>query len=432
MQRFLDDYFCLTAHGSSVALEVNAGLTTFLAMAYITVVNPLILTDAGMDFGAVFVATCAASAFGCLVMGLVANYPIGLAPGMGQNAFFTYAIVIGSGQPWQSALGAVFISGILFILISLSPLRAWLINSIPRNLKLGMAAGIGFFLALIALKNAGIVAASEATLITLGDLKSFPAVMALLGFFVITALASRGLRSAVILGIAFASVIGWLTGHADFIGFASRPPSVEPVLFQLDIKQAFDLSMLSIILTLLLVDLFDTAGTLVGVATRANLVDADGKLHRLDRALVADSSATVVGALLGTSSTTSFVESAAGVESGGRTGLTAVTVGILFLVCLLFAPLAQSIPAYAASAALLFVAGSMAQSLLDIEWQDITEAAPAITTALMMPFSFSIADGIGVGFISFVLIKVVAGRQHDVPMALWLVAAVFGAKFSLL
>ena len=210
------------------------------------------------------------------------------------------------------------------------------------------------------------------------------------------------------------------------------PPSVEPVLFQLDIGQAFDLSMLSIILTLLLVDLFDTAGTLVGVATRANLVDADGKLRRLDGALVADSGATVVGALLGTSSTTSFVESAAGVESGGRTGLTAVTVGILFLICLLFAPLAQSIPAYAASAALLFVAGSMAQSLLDIEWQDITEAVPAITTALMMPFSFSIADGIGVGFISFVLIKFVSGRQHDVPMALWLVAAVFGAKFSLL
>ena len=326
MANLINNFFEIDERGSSISHELNAGMTTFLAMVYITVVNPLILTDAGMDFGAVFVATCAAAAFGCLVMGLVSNYPIGLAPGMGQNAFFTYAIVIGSGQPWQSALGAVFISGVLFLSISLSPLRAWLINSIPRNLKFGMAAGIGFFLALIALKNAGIVTASDATLITLGDLKSFPAVMALLGFFVITALASRGLRSAVILGVAFASVIGWFTGQADFIGFASMPPSVEPVLFQLDIGQAFDLSMLSIILTLLLVDLFDTAGTLVGVATRANLVGADGKLHRLDRALIADSSATVVGALLGTSSTTSFVESAAGVESGGRTGLTAVTV----------------------------------------------------------------------------------------------------------
>ena len=432
MRGFIDNYFGLTAHGSSIAQEVNAGLSTFLAMAYITVVNPLILSDAGMDFGAVFVATCAAAAFGCLVMGLVANYPIALAPGMGQNAFFTYAIVLGSGQPWQTALGAVFISGILFILISLSPLRAWLINSIPRNLKLGMAAGIGFFLALIALKNAGIVTASEATLITLGDLTSFPAIMGLLGFFVITALAARGFRGAVILGIAATSITGWLSGQAEFIGFASTPPSIQPVFFQLDIRQALDLSLLSVILTLLLVDLFDTAGTLVGVATRANLVDENGRLHRLDRALLADSSATAVGALLGTSSTTSFVESAAGVESGGRTGLTACAVGILFLVCLLFAPLAQSVPAYAASAALLFVAGSMAQSLLEIEWQDLTEAAPAVMTALMMPFSFSIADGIGLGFISFVLIKTVSGRKRDIPLALWIIAAVFAAKFVLL
>ena len=432
MRGFIDDYFGLTTYGSSIAQEVNAGLSTFLAMAYITVVNPLILSDAGMDFGAVFVATCAAAAFGCLVMGLVANYPIALAPGMGQNAFFTYAIVLGSGQPWQTALGAVFISGILFILISLSPLRAWLINSIPRNLKLGMAAGIGFFLALIALKNAGIVTASEATLVTLGDLTSFPAMMGLLGFFVITALAARGFRGAVILGIAATSITGWLSGQTDFIGFASTPPSIQPVFFQLDIRQALDLSLLSVIFTLLLVDLFDTAGTLVGVATRANLVDENGRLHRLNRALLADSSATAVGALLGTSSTTSFVESAAGVESGGRTGLTACAVGLLFLVCLLFAPLAQSVPAYAASAALLFVAGSMAQSLLEIEWQDLTEAAPAIMTALLMPFSFSIADGIGLGFISFVLIKTVSGRKRDIPLALWIIAAVFAAKFALL
>ena len=432
MINLINDFFEIDERGSSISHELNAGMTTFLAMVYITVVNPLILTDAGMDFGAVFVASCAAAAFGCLVMGLVANYPIALAPGMGQNAFFTYAIVLGSGQPWQTALGAVFISGILFILISLSPLRAWLINSIPRNLKLGMAAGIGFFLALIALKNAGIVTASEATLITLGDLTSFPAMMGLLGFFVITALAARGFRGAVILGIAAASITGWLSGEAEFIGFASTPPSIQPVFFQLDIRQALDLSMLSVILTLLLVDLFDTAGTLVGVATRANLVDENGRLHRLDRALLADSSATAVGALLGTSSTTSFVESAAGVESGGRTGLTACAVGILFLVCLLFAPLAQSVPAYAASAALLFVAGSMAQSLLEIEWQDLTEAAPAIMTALLMPFSFSIADGIGLGFISFVLIKTVSGRKRDIPLALWIIAAVFAAKFALL
>ena len=430
MGNFLNDYFDLVGRGTTVSRELNAGLTTFLAMAYITVVNPLILSDAGMDFGAVFVATCTAAAFGCLVMGLLANYPVGLAPGMGQNAFFTYAVVIGSGQPWQAALGAVFISGILFVLISLSPLRAWLINSIPRNLKLGMAAGIGFFLAFIALKNAGVVVPSKATFITLGDLKSFAAVMALLGFFAITAMAARGIRSAVIIGMGVISLIAWFSGQANFVGVIAAPPSMQPVFMQLDIVQALDISMLSIILTLLLVDLFDTAGTLVAVATRAKMVDAEGRLRRLNRALIADSSATVVGALMGTSSTTSYVESAAGVESGGRTGLTAVVIGALFLLCLLFAPLAQSIPAYAAAAALLFVSGSMAQSLLGIDWEDITEATPAIITALMMPFSFSIADGIGIGFISFVIIKAAAGRYREIPAAIIFIAAVFAAKFA--
>ena len=430
MGNFLNDYFDLAGRGTTVPRELNAGLTTFLAMAYITVVNPLILSDAGMDFGAVFVATCTAAAFGCLVMGLLANYPVGLAPGMGQNAFFTYAVVIGSGQPWQAALGAVFISGILFVLISLSPLRAWLINSIPRNLKLGMAAGIGFFLAFIALKNAGVVVPSTATFITLGDLKSFAAVMALLGFFAITAMAARGIRGAVIIGMGVISLIAWFSGQANFVGVIAAPPSMQPVFMQLDIVQALDISMLSIILTLLLVDLFDTAGTLVAVATRAKMVDAEGRLPRLNRALIADSSATVVGALMGTSSTTSYVESAAGVESGGRTGLTAVVIGALFLLCLLFAPLAQSIPAYAAAAALLFVSGSMAQSLLGIDWEDITEATPAIITALMMPFSFSIADGIGIGFISFVIIKATAGRYREIPAAIIFIAAVFAAKFA--
>lgn len=430
MGNFLNTYFDLAGRGTTVSRELNAGLTTFLAMAYITVVNPLILSDAGMDFGAVFVATCTAAAFGCLVMGLLANYPVGLAPGMGQNAFFTYAVVIGSGQPWQAALGAVFISGILFVLISLSPLRAWLINSIPRNLKLGMAAGIGFFLAFIGLKNAGVVVPSSATFITLGDLKSFSAVMALLGFFAITAMAARGVRSAVIIGMGVISLIAWFSGQADFVGVIAAPPSMQPVFMQLDIAQALDISMLSIVLTLLLVDLFDTAGTLVAVATRAKMVDAQGRLPRLNRALIADSSATVVGALMGTSSTTSYVESAAGVESGGRSGLTAVVIGALFLLCLLFAPLAQSIPAYAAAAALLFVSGSMAQSLLGIDWEDITEATPAIITALMMPFSFSIADGIGIGFISFVIIKATAGRYREIPAAIIFIAAVFAAKFA--
>jgi len=428
----VDRFFGLSANGTDFSREVTAGLTTFLAMAYITVVNPLILSDAGMDFGAVFVATCCAAAFGSLVMGLVANYPIGLAPGMGQNAFFTYAVVVGSGHPWQTALGAVFLSGILFVLISLLPIRAWLINSIPRNLKLGMAAGIGFFLAFIAMKNAGIIQANTATFVSLGDLISFGPLLAFTGFFAITAMAAMGYRSAVILGMILVSVIGWISGQADFIGVVSAPPSAAPVLMQLDIAAALDISMLSVVLTLLLVDVFDTAGTLVGVATRGKMMDAAGRLPRLGRALVADSSATAVGALLGTSSTTSFIESAAGVESGGRTGLSAVVIGVAFLLCLVLAPLAQSIPSYAAAAALLFVSAAMAQSLVDLDWQDITESSPAIITALVMPLSFSVANGIGVGFISYVAIKLMAGRIRDVPVAVLLVALVFAAKFIFL
>lgn len=432
MEKSLDEYFGLTDHGTTLSREVLAGLTTFLAMAYITVVNPLILSDAGMNFGAVFVATCLAAALGSLVMGLVANYPIGLAPGMGQNAFFTYAVVVGSGHPWQAALGAVFISGVLFVIISLLPIRAWLINSIPRNLKLGMAAGIGFFLAFIAMKNAGIVVENPATLVSLGNLIAFSPIMALIGLFAITALTAMGKRSAVIIGMLLVSLVGWFSGQAEFFGLVAAPPSAAPVFLQLDIAAALDISMLSVILTLLLVDVFDTAGTLVAVATRADLVDEKGNLPRLGKALFADSGATAVGALLGTSSTTSFIESAAGVESGGRTGLAAVVVGLLFLLCLLLAPLAQSIPGYAAAAALLFVSASMAQSLVGVDWSDVTESTPALLTAIMMPLSFSVADGIGIGFISYVSIKLLAGRHVDVPAAVYVVALVFAVKFAFL
>ena len=426
---FLERHFDLSGHGTSVRREAMAGVTTFLAMAYITVVNPSILSEAGMDFGAVFVATCLAAAIGSLIMGLAANYPVALAPGMGQNAFFTYGIVLGSGHPWQTALGAVFVSGVIFVVLSLLPIREWLINSIPRNLKYGMAAGIGLFLAFIALQNAGVAIANPATLISFGDLAGFAPAAALLGFFLIAALASRGHNGAIVMGMLAVSVIAWLVGQAEFHGIAAAPPSLAPVFAQLDIAGVFDLAMLSVVFTLLLVDVFDTSGTLVGVATRGNLLDADGKLPRLRRALLADSSATVIGAVAGTSPTTSYIESAAGVESGGRTGLTAVVVAGLFLLCLVFAPLAQSIPPYASAAALLFVAVVMARSLSDIDWDDLTEAAPASLTAVAMPLSFSIADGIGAGFISYAAIKLLSGRAKECPAAVYLVAAVFLVKF---
>jgi AGZA family xanthine/uracil permease-like MFS transporter len=401
-------------------------------MAYITVVNPSILSQAGMDFGAVFVATCIAAAFGSIVMGLCANFPIAQAPGMGQNAFFTFSVVLGMGHSWQTALGAVFISGILFVTISVLPVREWLVNSIPRNLKLGMAAGIGLFLGFIALQDAGIIVDNPDTLVALGNIMSFEPLAFILGFVVIAGLSARKVMGAVIIGILGVTLLGWLFGRTEFVGIFATPPSPAPVLLQLDIAGALQLSMVTVILSMLIVDVFDTAGTLIGVASRANLLDEDGKLPRLRSALISDSTATVVGSLAGTSATTSYIESAAGVEAGGRTGLTAVICGLLFLACLFLAPLAQAVPAYAAAAALLFVACLMARSLAELDWRDVTESAPAVVTALAMPLSFSIAEGIGLGFISYVLIKIVSGRRRDCSAAAGVIALVFGLKYIFL
>lgn len=428
----LNRFFGLDEHGTDLRTESVSGLTTFLAMAYITVVNPSILSAAGMDFGAVFVATCIAAAFGTLMMGLYANYPIALAPGMSQNAFFTFGVVLGMGQTWQAALGAVFVSGIIFVLMSLLPVREWLINAIPRNLKLGMAAGIGLFLGFIALRNAGIVVDHPATLVALGDIVRFEPLVCIAAFVIIAALAARKFRGAVIIGILAATAAGWVFGEAEFKGIVAMPPSPAPVFMELDIAAALQWSMVTVVLSLLIVDVFDTAGTLVGVSTRAGLVGRDGKLPRLKKALLSDSTATVVGAVAGTSSTTSYIESAAGVEAGGRTGLTAVVCGLLFLACLFFAPLAQSVPAYATAAALLFVACLMARSLADIDWDDITESAPAAIAAIAMPLSFSISEGIGLGFISYVLIKLFGGRARDCSPAAYFIAGIFALKYVFL
>lgn len=431
MLNAIDRFFGLTEHNSSIRQEVLAGVTTFLAMAYITVVNPGILSDAGMDFGAVFVATCLAAALGTAVMGLYANYPVAQAPGMGQNAFFTYGVVLGLGHTWQSALGAVFVSGLIFILLSVLPVREWLINAIPRSLKLGISAGIGFFLGIIALSGSGIIVSNEATLVGLGDLTETPAIFMLLGFVLIAALSARRTVGAVVIGMLAVTVLGWLTGAAEFKGVVSMPPPMTSFL-ELDIAGALDLSMVTVILTLLLVDVFDTAGTLVGVANRAGMLDKNGHLPRLRRALLSDSSATAVGAVLGTSSTTSFIESAAGVEAGGRTGLTALTTAALFLLCLFIAPLAQSVPGFATGAALLYVATIMARALEDLEWGDVAESAPAIVTAIGVPLTYSIADGIGLGFITYALIKVASGNASRCPLAVYVVAGIFMLKFGFL
>ena len=418
----MESLFRLKEHGSNVRVESMAGLTTFLAMVYITVVNPSILAEAGMDFGAVFVATCIAAAFGSIVMGLHGNYPIAQAPGMGQNAFFTFGVVLGMGHAWQAALGAVFLSGVIFVVLSVLPVREWLVNAIPKDLKLGMAAGIGLFLGFIALKNA----------VSLGNVVSFEPLVCIGGFVVIAALWARRVTGAVIIGVLLATAAGWAFGQAEFSGVVAMPPSPAPVFLQLDIAAALQLSMVTVVLSMLIVDVFDTAGTLIGVSTQAGLLDEQGRLPRLRKALLADSSATVVGALAGTSSTTSYVESAAGVGVGGRTGLTAVVCGLLFLGCLFFAPLAQSVPAYATASALLFVACIMSRSLAGIDWDDITESAPAVVAAIAMPLSFSIADGIGLGFISYVLMKIVAGRARDCSVAAYVIAIIFALKYVFL
>ena len=432
MRALLDRYFGLTGHGTNVRTEILAGVTTFLSMAYIMVVNPSILSDAGMDFGAVFVATCIAAAVGSMIMGIWANYPIAQAPGMGQNAFFTYGVVLGLGHTWEAALGAVLVSGVIFVALSLLPVREWLINAIPRNLKLGISTGIGLFLGFIAMKNAGIVVANPATLVSFGNLSTAAPVICLGAFALIVALTARGVTGAVIIGMLVATIPGLLTGEAEYRGLIAMPPAIEPVLFKFDLMAVLDVSMVTVVVTMLLVDVFDTAGTLVGVTGRAGLTDADGRLPRAGRALVSDATATVVGAVAGTSSTTSYIESAAGVESGGRTGLVAVTVAALFLLCIFLAPLARTIPPYATAAALLFVACLMARSLAGLDWEDLTESAPAIVCALGMPLSFSIADGIGMGFISYVAIKLLSGRATECPVAVYVIAAIFLGEFVLL
>jgi AGZA family xanthine/uracil permease-like MFS transporter len=424
--------FELDRHGTDVRRELQAGTVTFMAMAYIVVVNPSILGQAGMDPGAVFVATCLAAALGTALMGWLANYPLALAPGMSQNAYFTFGIVLGEGHGWQTALGAVFLSGLLFVALSVLPVREWLFGAIPRSLKLGIAAGVGLFLGFIALRSVGLVVDDPATLVAAGDLTTPEAVLTLAGLVLIVAFAARGVPGAVLLAMLVLTILGWLLGVAEFRGVVDLPPDPRPVLGQLDLVGALQWSMVTVVLTLLLVDVFDTAGTLVAVAARSGLLRPDGSLPRLRGALLADSTATAAGALLGTSSTTSFIESGAGVAAGGRTGLTALTTAGLFLACLFFAPLAQSVPPFATAAALLYVACIMARALGELDWDAATEAVPAVVTALAVPLVFSIADGIGIGFLTYAALQLATGRARRCPGAVWVVAAVFALKFALL
>ncbi|SEN19441.1 putative MFS transporter, AGZA family, xanthine/uracil permease [Methylobacterium sp. UNC300MFChir4.1] len=425
---FLERTFRLAEHGTSVRTEVLAGLTTFLTMAYIVFINPSILGDAGMPRGAVFVATCLVAALGSLIMALWANYPIALAPGMGLNAYFTYVVVQQLGFSWQAALGAVFISGVCFLIVTLTGLRALIVEGIPRSMRIAITVGIGLFLAIIALKNAGLVAASPATFVTLGDLHKPEAILAVLGFLMVAVLSARKVRAALLSSILTVTALSFVFAGNTFQGIVSLPPSIAPTLFALDIPGALSAGLLHVILVLFLVELFDATGTLMGVASRAGLL-TDGKMRRLDRALMADSVSVFAGSLLGTSSTTAYLESASGVEEGGRTGLTAATVAVLFLACLFFAPLAGAVPAYATAPALFYVACLMLRELVELDWDDITEVVPACVTALLMPFTYSIATGVSCGFITYAALKLLAGRAREVKPIVWVIAAVFLFKF---
>ena len=414
----LEKLFGVSKAGSSIRIELLAGLATFLTMAYITVVNPSILSTegTGMEFGAVFTATIIAAVVGTLIMGLWANWPVALAPGMGLNAYFTYTVIFADGYSYQQALTAVFVAGVVFIILSVSPARKYIINSIPKSMKLGIGAGIGLFLAIIGLQNAGIIVDNPATLVGLGDVASLPVLLAGLGFIIMAVLSYRKIPGSIVIGILVISIIAWIIGETELQGVAGSVNNPSHA-FQLDFSVIATAGFIGVAFAFLFVDFLDTAGTLTSIANLTGRVGEDGEGEDIDRTLLADSSATVVGALAGTSNTTSYIESGAGIKEGGRTGLTAVTVAVLFAACLFFAPLAQSVPAFATAPALIFIATYFLRNIKDIDWDDISEYVPAALAAIIMPLTFSIAYGIAIGFVSYVLIKALSGKGRSLNYA---------------
>ena len=428
----LEKLFHLKKLNTNVRTEITAGFTTFLTMSYIIFVNPSILSQTGMDASAVFVATCLAAAIGSITMGLLANYPLGLAPGMGVNAFFTFGIVMGFGLTWQQGLGAVFVSGVAFTVLSILPVREWIINAIPTSLKMGITAGIGLFLAIIGFKSGGIIVDHPATLVGMGNFKDPKVILALLGIALTAGLYARNVTGSIIISILAITGISTVMGLSSFNGVASMPPSIAPTFLQLELPDLLSITTVTLILSLLLVDLFSTSGTLIGTVQYGGLLDKNGKLPRIKQTLLADSTATMVGATLGTSTTTTYIESTVGIIAGGRTGLTAVTIGILFLSVLFLSPLASTVPPYATAPSLIFIACLMAQSTKHINWDDITEYTPSMLIVVTMPLTFSITEGIGIGFISYVIIKLVAGRYKDISPAMYILALVFLTKYAIL
>ena len=434
MKKFLNNFFQLDSNKTNIKTEIIAGITTFLTMAYIIFANPSIMADSGMDKDAIFVGTCIAAAIACFVMGFFANWPIGLAPGMGLNVFFTYTVVGKMGYSWEVALGAVFIAGILFFVMSVTNLRSWMISSIPMNLRIAMGAGVGLFIGIIGLEAGGIILfnVEDAKYPSLGNFSKTDTLLAALGFLIIAALSIRKIPGAIIIGILIITLIAIFADLIQFKGLISTPPDIRPTLMKLDILGALDLGMLTVIMSFLFVNLFDTTGTLVGVATRANLLDENGEAKTLDKALKADSGASIFGTFFGCSPVTSYVESSAGVEAGGRTGLTAVVVGLLFILAMFLSPLASIIPAYATAGALIYVAILMLGGMEKLNWSHVTELLPALVILIMIPLTFSIADGIALGFLSYVVLKITNGEIKSITSAAWFLTIIFISKFIFL
>ena len=426
----LDKYFEYKKNKTDFKTEVTAGVTTFLTMAYIMFLNPVILADGGFDFGGVFTATVLATAIACFIMGFYGKtWPIGLAPGMGLNAFVAYGVCLGMGHTPAEALGAVLVAGILFVIISLTPIRAWIINSIPKSLKLGIGAGIGLFLAIIGLEIMGVVADHPVTLVTLGDVKSPITLLAALAFVVMIVLEKMKIKGNIIIGIIVFSAIAWIFGLAKFNGVVGAIPPMTH-LFQFDLGAALSASMVTVVFTLFFVDFFDTAGTLTSVANVAGKIDSKGRVQDIEKAMLADSVGTVAGAVMGTTTITSYVESGAGVKAGGRTGMTSLVIGVCFLACLFFAPLATSLPKEIDGAALVYIAVLFVRNIVDIEWDDIAEAAPAVVALVAMPLTYSISNGIAMAFIVYALIKILSGKTKGVSPAIWLVAVLSVISFA--
>ncbi len=432
MNDFLEKFFKLKENNTSLKSEFLGGFTTFITMAYIIFVNPQIMSSTGMDQGAIFVGTCLAAALACFFMGLFANWPVGLAPGMGLNAFFTFTVVGEMGYSWEIALGAVFIAGILFFLMSVTKLRSWMIESIPLNLRIAMGSGVGLFIGFIGLKNGGIIISNDVTFLKLGDFSNIETLLAAFGFLLISVLAVRKIAGAILIGVLTVTISALLFNVVQFNGFVSMPPSIIPVFLKLDILGAINLSMITIIMSFLFVNLFDTTGTLLGVADRANLIDESGDANNLDKALKADSSVSFLGALLGCSPVTSYVESSAGVEAGGRTGLTAIFIGFFFLVAVFFSPIALIVPACATAGALIYVSILMLSGMEKLNWSSTADLLPALIIIVMIPLTFSIADGIALGFLSYVVLKIGQGEIDKISSGAWFLTLIFISKFIFL